>query len=208
MRPLRTPGSNNPTTSRLAESTIVFSKGRSPNPAKAIRRSDRVLITSPTAADCNEFTAAAIASRALHHPWVFPPETPEAFGVYLDRIRREDNAGFLLRRTEDGVLAGMVNANNIVFGSLRSAYLGYAAFAGSEGRGLMAEGLRLVIAHLFEDLGLHRVEANIQPANERSRRLVEGLGFEREGYSKRYLFIDGDWRDHERWALRVEDADL
>jgi ribosomal-protein-alanine N-acetyltransferase len=56
---------------------------------------------------------------------------------------------------------------------------------------------------VFGDLGLHRVEANIQPANRRSINLVRRLGFEREGFSPGYLMVDGQWRDHERWALRA-----
>jgi [ribosomal protein S5]-alanine N-acetyltransferase len=52
------------------------------------------------------------------------------------------------------------------------------------------------------------VEANIQPGNAPSIALVQQLGFQKEGYSPRYLMVDGDWRDHERWALRVEDAGL
>jgi ribosomal-protein-alanine N-acetyltransferase len=68
----------------------------------------------------------------------------------------------------------------------------------------MTEGVRAVLGRVFGDLGLHRVEANIQPANLRSIALVRRLGFEKEGFSRRYLKVDGDWRDHERWALRAE----
>jgi ribosomal-protein-alanine N-acetyltransferase len=69
----------------------------------------------------------------------------------------------------------------------------------------MSEGLRAVIDAAFGELGLHRLEANIQPTNARSLALVQRLGFHKEGYSPRYLRLDGDWRDHERWALRSED---
>ena len=65
----------------------------------------------------------------------------------------------------------------------------------------MAEGLGLVLRRAFRRLGLHRVEANIQPGNRASRALVRRLGFRREGFSPRYLKIGGRWRDHERWAL-------
>jgi ribosomal-protein-alanine N-acetyltransferase len=58
---------------------------------------------------------------------------------------------------------------------------------------------------VFGDLGLHRVEANIQPGNTRSIGLVQRLGFEKEGFSRRYLKVGGEWRDHERWALLAED---
>ena len=86
-----------------------------------------------------------------------------------------------------------------------SAYLGYYAFVPHAGRGLMRQGLSQVITHAFKTMKLHRLEANIQPRNIRSRALVKKLGFQREGISPRYLKINGRWRDHERWAILCED---
>jgi ribosomal-protein-alanine N-acetyltransferase len=94
-----------------------------------------------------------------------------------------------------------VNLNEIVRGAFHSAYLGYYGFVPHAGQGYMAEGLRLALRHAFRRLGLHRLEANIQPGNRASRALVRRLGFRREGYSPRYLKIGGRWRDHERWAI-------
>ena len=65
----------------------------------------------------------------------------------------------------------------------------------------MTEALRAAIGYAFGDLGLHRLKANIQPENIASIALVRRLGFQREGFSPRYLRINGEWRDHERWAL-------
>jgi len=61
-----------------------------------------------------------------------------------------------------------------------------------------------VVSRAFRQLRLHRLEANIQPDNEASRRLVKRLGFKLEGFSPRYLKIAGKWRDHERWAVTAE----
>ena len=89
-------------------------------------------------------------------------------------------------------------------GLFQSGYLGYAAVAAYAGQGYMREGLGAVLARAFTELGLHRLEANIQPANQASIALVRGAGFVREGFSERYLKIGGRWRDHERWAIRAE----
>jgi ribosomal-protein-alanine N-acetyltransferase len=156
--------------------------------------------------DAGEFVAAVIASRELHHPWIAPPDTPARFRVWLDRLGADDQEAYLLRHeTCGGGRVGYVSVGNIVRGALQSAYLGYGAFVGHAGRGLMTEGLAAVVDLCFGRLALHRVEANIQPDNGPSLALARRVGFEREGLSRRYLLVDGDWRDHERWALRAED---
>ncbi len=118
-------------------------------------------------------------------------------------MRRFDSAnlGFLVRMKETGAAAGMVNLNTIVRGRYQGASLGYAAFAPSAGQGYMTEAVGLALHHAFTELRLHRLEADIQPENEASRGLVRRLGFSYEGLSRGYLYIDGDWRDHERWAI-------
>ncbi len=164
-----------------------------------------VVLSAPSASDAAQFIGAVRASRSLHRPWLDLPDTPGRYAAYLDRADREDQANYLIRHRACGGLVGVVNVSNIVRGGLQSGYLGYGAFASHAGRGLMTEGLRAVLDTVFGELRLHRVEANIQPGNARSIALVRRLGFEKEGYSRRYLLIAGDWRDHERWALLAED---
>jgi ribosomal-protein-alanine N-acetyltransferase len=100
---------------------------------------------------------------------------------------------------------GVGNLSQIVLGDFRSAYLGYFGFAPFEGCGYMTEGVALVVRSGFEDVGLHRLEANVQPENDRSIALLERLGFRREGFSPRYLKIGGRWRDHVRYAILTEE---
>lgn len=166
----------------------------------------RTAIRPFTPADADEFTARARESRELHRPWLFPPTGPDAYAAYAGvLIEDPSKAGFLVcERDADGALAGFVNINNIVIGGFRSGALGYGAFAHAAGRGLMAEGLGLVLRHAFGTLGLHRLEANIQPGNEASLALARRAGFRLEGFSPDFLFIDGAWRDHERWAITAE----
>src|SRR5262249_45033543 len=107
-------------------------------------------------------------------------------------------------RRDDHAIAGVINVSQIFHGNFRSAYLGYYAGARFMGQGYMSEGLRLVLRHAFGTLRLHRLEANIQPQNRASIRLVRRAGFRREGFSPRYLKVFGQWRDHERWAITAE----
>ncbi|KOX25788.1 acetyltransferase [Streptomyces sp. NRRL F-6491] len=156
-----------------------------------------------SAADAGEFTARARESRELHRPWLFPPCTPEAYAAYSGALLGDPaRAGFLVcERGEGGRIAGFVNINNIVRGAFRSGALGYGAFAHAAGRGLLTEALGLVVEYAFGPLELHRLEANVQPGNAASRALVRRAGFRLEGFSPAMLFIDGAWRDHERWAV-------
>jgi [ribosomal protein S5]-alanine N-acetyltransferase len=163
-----------------------------------------ITLSPPSASDADEFIAEVRHSRELHGPWIDIPDTGARFAAYLERAARDDQAAYLIRHDPCGKLVGFVNINNIVRGALQSGFLGYGAFASHAGRGLMTEGLRAVIDTAFGELGLHRLEANIQPDNRRSIDLAKRLGFEHEGFSRRYLRVDGDWRDHERWALRTD----
>jgi ribosomal-protein-alanine N-acetyltransferase len=177
------------------------------------RRGLRVYLRAPLASDAVEFLAAAKASRGLHGAWVQAPATRAR---YLAFVRRFDglapgdplaatHAGFLVCRLEDDAIVGAFNIGEIVRGLFQSAYLGYYAFAPYAGAGYMSEGLELVLHVAFRVLKLHRVEANVQPTNRRSLTLVRRAGFMREGYSRRYVRVAGQWRDHVRMALLVED---
>jgi ribosomal-protein-alanine N-acetyltransferase len=167
-------------------------------------RADRVVVARPSPEDESEVIDAVRRSAALHHPWASPPDTPERYRAYLVRIRRREHFGFLARHVDDGSVVAIANINNVVFGAFRSGYLGYYVFSGHEGQGLMTETLSGLLQFAFGPMGLHRLEANIQPANTASVQLVERCGFRREGYSPRYLRIDGEWQDHERWAVTAD----
>ncbi|WP_434599100.1 GNAT family N-acetyltransferase [Streptomyces sp. A5-4] len=157
--------------------------------------------------DADEFTALARAGRGLHRPWLFPPEETAAYAAYARRLTEDPTkAGFLVCERPSGRIAGFININNIVEGGFLCGALGYGAFAHAAGRGLMSEALGLVLRHAFETLGLHRLEANIQPGNKGSIALVRRAGFRLEGHSPDFLFIDGAWRDHERWAITAKAA--
>jgi ribosomal-protein-alanine N-acetyltransferase len=165
----------------------------------------RVRIRSPRPEDEAEFLERVRASRSLHRPWTYLSETSAGFAEVLARSSAPAQAGFLIVQAEDGAIAGLANLSQISLGNFRSAYLGYSVFVPFDGRGYMHEGLRLVLREAFGPIGLHRVEANVQPGNQRSIALVERLGFRKEGYSPKYLKIGGRWRDHVRYAMLAEE---
>ncbi|MCW2992135.1 MAG: GCN5-related N-acetyltransferase [Solirubrobacterales bacterium] len=166
---------------------------------------DRVRIAHPTIGDQEDFLAMNVASRSFHQPWAHPPLEAAGFRELLERDARDDTEAFLVRCTADDALAGVFVLSQIFRKGFQNAYLGYYGSAGHAGQGYMREGLELVLAQAFGPLGLHRVEANIQPGNEASLALARRAGFQREGFSPRYLKIGGRWRDHERFAILADD---
>ncbi|MCN9242659.1 GNAT family N-acetyltransferase [Streptomyces sp. RY43-2] len=165
----------------------------------------RVGVRPFTYEDEAEFVARVRESEELHRPWLFPPADPQAYAAYTRRLIEDPTkAGFLVCEKDSGALAGFININNIVEGGFRCGALGYGAFAHAVGRGLMSEALDLVVRYAFGPMGLHRLEINVQPGNAGSIALARRGGFRLEGFSPDMIFIDGAWRDHERWAITAE----
>jgi ribosomal-protein-alanine N-acetyltransferase len=165
----------------------------------------RVVLRSPAPEHADDFVALALASRRFHAGLARPARDRTGYAALLERNRHDDFEAFLLFREEDDTLLGSVNLSQIFRLGFQSAYLGYWIGAPYAGRGYMGEGLALVLTEAFRRMKLHRLEANIQPTNVPSRRVVQKLGFRLEGYSPRYLKIAGRWRDHERWAILREE---
>lgn len=170
--------------------------------------SGRVTVRPAASRDQSEFLDLVAASVGLHHPWMSLPATPQQFQAHLTRYGRSGEASLLICVRDTGVIAGLANISNVIRGRFQNGSLSYAAFAPTAGQGYMSEGLALVLRHAFQQLRLHRLEANIQPGNHASLKLIRRLGFRREGYSPEMLFIDGAWRDHERWAITSSMIDI
>jgi ribosomal-protein-alanine N-acetyltransferase len=142
------------------------------------------------------------------------PETPlyrSSLGPYITMartMRREARQGITVPWvvTYGNRFAGQLTVGSIVWGSARSAQVGYWIDEAYAGRGVIPTALAMAMDHCFFVIGLHRVEATIRPENHASRRVVEKLGFREEGLRRRSLHIDGAWRDHLCYAMTVEDA--
>ncbi|MEV5824798.1 GNAT family protein [Spirillospora sp. NPDC052242] len=163
--------------------------------------SRRVTLRCLVGGDEAEFLDLVRGSAELHEPWVSLPSSSEQFRDYLARYGQGEEEALVVCLRGGGDIVGVVNINSVIRGRLQSGAVAYAVFAPAAGRGCMAEGVGLVVRYAFEWLRLHRLEAQIQPGNHASLRLARRVGFRYEGYSPELLFIDGAWRDHERWAI-------
>jgi ribosomal-protein-alanine N-acetyltransferase len=151
-------------------------------------------------------------NRDWLRPWdATPPEGSSlapTFGAMVASLLREARAGRALPfvMTLEGRLVGQLTVGGISYGSLRAAHLGYWIDRRVAGHGITPTAVALVGDHCFGILGLHRLEIALRQENQPSRRVAEKLGFRYEGERPRYLHIDGDWRDHEIWALNAEEV--
>ena len=153
--------------------------------------------------DEDAFLAAVRRSRRLHHPWAYPPDSSEAFASYVAPSPARVPLAVV---TDDGELAGVYTLSQIHYGPFRNAYLGYYAFVPHAGTGAMRAAMRHVFRSSFGELGLHRLQANVQPGNTRSVELIRATGWREEGFARRYLKIGGRWRDHLMFAILAEDV--
>ncbi|MXZ44519.1 MAG: GNAT family N-acetyltransferase [Gammaproteobacteria bacterium] len=168
---------------------------------EAKRHGGRVYLRGVESRDRKKIVRLACNSTSLHHPWIETPTSNALFNQYLDRIRGKNATGSAVCLKRNDEIIGVINLNEIVLGAFRSARVSYYVCHEYQGHGLMTEGLNLFTSDAFLTQGLHRIEAAIQPQNILSKRLVTRCGFQFEGLARGYLYIDGKWRDHERWAL-------
>ncbi len=174
-------------------------------PARAVSvRTQRLVVRPVAAEDAGELLAYHVRNREHLERW--EPERPRDFETlaYWERFvtiaehefRSGTRARFVATEASEGGIVAAVNLHAIERGVAQRAVLGYSADARSQGRGLAREAVGAVVGYAFDTLRLHRLEANYQPVNERSGRLLRALGFVIEGYARDYLYIAGAWRDH------------
>lgn len=152
-----------------------------------------------------------LSNRAWLRPWeATSPDAPVSFDMRAG-VRRllqqyRDGTGVPLVMEADGELAGQLNVWGIARGSLASATIGYWVSERFAGRGITTTSVALATDVCFDEMRLHRMEICIRPENHASLRVVEKLGFRYEGLRRRFIHIDGDWRDHYAFALTREDV--
>jgi ribosomal-protein-alanine N-acetyltransferase len=182
-------------------------------PAEKIISGEGVYLRPAMQRDFEVWRALRTQSRAFLKPWEprWPADDLTRTGfrrrlLRQDRDRRDDlSYSFLLFRELDQALLGGLTLGNVRRGVAQCGTLGYWMGEPHAGQGYMSRGVEAALRHAFADLRLHRVEAACAPHNERSRRLLERLGFQHEGFARAYLLIDGAWQDHLLFGLLESD---
>ncbi|MEO1128345.1 MAG: GNAT family protein [Planctomycetota bacterium] len=165
----------------------------------------RTILRYPTRADRDEIIALIDGSRDFLEQYApMPREHDALWRMCISETRTGDSHKLFVCRAEDGAITGRIAISNILRRKLQSANLGYWLGAPFEGQGLMTEAMRMTVRFAFMGLQLHRVEACIQPGNERSIALATRCGMRYEGFSPKLVEIGGVWCDHERYAITVE----
>ena len=175
------------------------------------RRHGEVGIRLVRARDARVLQNELLSNRAWLRPWeATSPDGPVSFDMRAG-IRRllqqyRDGSGVPLVMEYAGEVTGQLNVWGVARGSLCSATIGYWVSERFAGKGVTPTAVALATDHAFFTMGLHRMEICIRPENDPSLRVVEKLGFRYEGLRRRYIHINGDWRDHFCFALTVEDV--
>lgn len=152
-----------------------------------------------------------LVNRSWLRPWEATiPDGIASFDM-RSNIRRllqqqREGQGYPFVMEYEGEVVGQLNVWGVSRGSLCSAMIGYWVSESVAGRGVTPTSVAMATDLCFTDLGLHRMEIGLRPENTASLRVVQKLGFRYEGLRRRYIHIDGDWRDHLCFALTTEDV--
>ena len=188
---------------------MAFLRSISTASPSLLLRTPRVTLRAPVLGDFAQWARLREESRSFLAPWepIWPPDdlTKVAFRRRIRRYQREIRSGsgypFLIFSPDGEILFGGLTLAHIQRGVTQSAVLGYWMGQPYAGKGLMTDAVRAVVGFAFDTLHLNRVEAACLPHNAASIRLLEKVGFTREGYARNYLCIEGRWQDHILFGL-------
>lgn len=186
------------------------------HPGPPVLRTARMTLRLLRESDRAEFVRAMTHSERHLRPWSPARPEGESIEAMFERALLRAGAEFSEGRSarlvgflDDGRVAGTFSLNNIARGVFQNADVGWGVMADLVGRGLATEGVRALLDYAFmplpSGLGLHRVQANVMPANTASLRVARKCGFREEGLGRQLLQINGRWEDHVMFAKLAEE---
>jgi ribosomal-protein-alanine N-acetyltransferase len=192
---------------------MAFLRSPLSNDPGPVVRGDGLFLRPPQNGDYAAWAELRAKSRAHLTPWE-PTWAPDELSrasyrrrlrLYAQEMRDDLGYAFFIFTEPDERLLGGVTLSNVRRGVTQAVTLGYWTGAPFAGQGCMSRAVAAILPFVFDDLRLHRVEAACLPQNIASQRVLQRNGFQREGLARRYLRIDGAWRDHELFAVVLED---
>ncbi len=194
-------------------SNIISRKPHVPEFETVVLETPRMILRPPRESDQKAWINARRESRAFLEPWepawpareVLPKDFHSFLSAREKKWRRDQGYSFLLFLSDSKQLVGCVNVNNVVRGAGQYATLGYWIAKDYAAEGYMTEAVGAVCDYSFKGLKLHKIAAACLPENVPSRRVLQKLGFTREGMVRKHLKIAGDWRDHILYGLLEDD---
>ncbi|AIJ09843.1 MULTISPECIES: ribosomal protein S5-alanine N-acetyltransferase [Edwardsiella] len=170
---------------------------------------DRLIVRLVNERDAHRLADYYAENRDFLRPWEpIRDEShcyPSGWQARLSMIRELQKQGgafyFILLGHDEQEVRGVANFSNVLRGAFHACFLGYSVAGKWQGHGVMYEGLQAAIRYMQRQQHMHRIMANYMPHNQRSGALLQRLGFEKEGYAKNYLLINGKWQDHVLTAL-------
>jgi ribosomal-protein-alanine N-acetyltransferase len=177
---------------------------------------ERLVLRPPRTGDVPRMRLALRKNTTHLKPWSVAPAPGEdpasltAVSRAVLRHRREWKQGLtyvllISSREDESAVIGRIALGGVLRGAFQNAYLGYWIDAEHQSRGFMTEAVTAATTFAFETAGLHRVQAAVMPRNAPSQRVLEKVGYRREGVAQRYLCIAGHWEDHVLFAMTADE---
>ncbi|MGC6386917.1 ribosomal protein S5-alanine N-acetyltransferase [Ewingella sp. S1.OA.A_B6] len=174
---------------------------------------DRMVLRLVHERDAQRMADYYVENRQFLKPWepvrdeshCYPSGWQARLGLITEMQKQGNAYYFILLDPDENNVQGVANFSNVLRGSFHACFLGYSLGEKWQGQGLMLEALQSLIRYMQRQQKMHRIMANYMPHNQRSGDLLTRLGFEREGYAKDYLLIDGKWQDHILTALTYQE---
>jgi ribosomal-protein-alanine N-acetyltransferase len=198
----------------MSDGGLAIAQGAAILPARI--ETTRLVLRAPRTGDVTGLRRALQKNAAHLLPWTaaaLAHRDPASLGSVSRSILRDRGewrarrqfAFLIMPRSDERSIIGRITLGGVLWGVLQSAHMGYWIDSDEQGRGLMTEAVHALTSSALSIGKLHRVQAAVMPRNTASKRVLEKVGYRREGFAERYLCIAGKWEDHLLFATTAEE---